>query len=326
MTKSVVPRPKKAPCILVGVDDAGRSDHAVRAACDLGARLSAEVEFVHAVPVPPLIWPGADPVRSEALTEELLSAASTALGQRVRRLVPAHEPGRASSTADAATARLAVGTQEEDLVLILPGHPAKVILDRARVRRAQLIVLGRHQKLGTLDFGNTVRAVLAKALAPVWVQSHAFHPIERILVPVDLSRESLASLAKACGLARVLGAKVRVVTCFHVGAWLAASSLDSTGYASAPDVPGIRKAEAAEFERVMKGFAWHGIEHSAEFVDGEPIETILDLSRSADLIAMGTHGRTGLAAALLGTVAGSVLARSEKPVLAIRYAGRKFLT
>jgi nucleotide-binding universal stress UspA family protein len=326
MTKSVVPRSKKLPCIVVGVDDAGRSDHAMRAACDLGARLSAEVEFVHAVPVPPLIWPGTDPMRSEALTEELLSRASTALSQRLHRLVPAYVSGRAASSAGGASASLAVASQEEDLVRILPGPPAKVILDRARVRRAQMIVLGGHHKLGALDFGNTVRAVLAKALAPVWVQSHAFHPIEKILVPVDLSQESLASLAKACGLARVLGAKVRVVTCFHVGAWLAASSLDSTGYAAAPDISGIRKAEAAGFEQTMKGFDWHGIEHSAEFVDGEPIETILDLSRSADLIAMGTHGRTGLSAALLGSVAGSVLARSEKPVLAIRYVGRKFLT
>ncbi|WP_269744534.1 universal stress protein [Stigmatella aurantiaca] len=38
----------------------------------------------------------------------------------------------------------------------------------------------------------------------------------------------------------------------------------------------------------------------------------------ADLICMGTHGRTGLARAVMGSVAQAVMARSDRPVLMVR--------
>lgn len=53
---------------------------------------------------------------------------------------------------------------------------------------------------------------------------------------------------------------------------------------------------------------------------GNPPEVILHLARelSADLIVMGSHGRTGLARALLGSVAEAVVRAATCPVLTIR--------
>ena len=53
--------------------------------------------------------------------------------------------------------------------------------------------------------------------------------------------------------------------------------------------------------------------------EGKPYEMILSASGQweADLIVMGTHGRTGLSYILLGSVAEKVLRHSEKPLLVV---------
>jgi nucleotide-binding universal stress UspA family protein len=53
---------------------------------------------------------------------------------------------------------------------------------------------------------------------------------------------------------------------------------------------------------------------------GIPLEEILRvaLNREVDLIVMGTHGRTGIANIVIGSVAGKVIGRAPCPVLCIR--------
>jgi nucleotide-binding universal stress UspA family protein len=53
--------------------------------------------------------------------------------------------------------------------------------------------------------------------------------------------------------------------------------------------------------------------------------TTLELENAFDLIAMGSHGRTGLSAALLGNVAYAIVKDASKPVLVVRHPDRKFL-
>jgi nucleotide-binding universal stress UspA family protein len=139
---------------------------------------------------------------------------------------------------------------------------------------------------------------------PVWIQARPVRRITRILAPIDLSEDSLRALSSASALAKALGASVCAVH-FFGGA-------------------GMYAARAA-FEKAVSGFDWQGVEHSAKFLEGEAIEGILELSQSAELIVLGTHGWTGLASAVLGSVAHSVIQRSDRPVLAIPHPARKFL-
>lgn len=62
---------------------------------------------------------------------------------------------------------------------------------------------------------------------------------------------------------------------------------------------------------------------TATVVDGVPDEEIVRLARQlkADLIVMGTHGRTGLAHMLLGSVAERVVRLAPVPVLTVRRGG-----
>jgi nucleotide-binding universal stress UspA family protein len=55
-------------------------------------------------------------------------------------------------------------------------------------------------------------------------------------------------------------------------------------------------------------------------MEGEPSATIVQVARetSADLIVMGTHGRTGLARVLMGSVAEDVLRTAPCPVMTVK--------
>lgn len=73
---------------------------------------------------------------------------------------------------------------------------------------------------------------------------------------------------------------------------------------------------AEEVERVRQA----GVEAEGLVVDAERVEdAILDAAREtgADVIVMGTHGRTGLARAVIGSVADRVLRRSPVPVVLV---------
>jgi len=58
---------------------------------------------------------------------------------------------------------------------------------------------------------------------------------------------------------------------------------------------------------------------------GEPVAEIVAAAREsgADIIAMTTHGRSGLGRILFGSVAGAVLRQAEIPVLMMRLTDRE---
>lgn len=296
--------------ILACVAEGSHSDHALRAAVDLAGRFNSELELLHAVPVPDLLGTRFAPSQIEAMNAARCSEA--------RRVVLAHwaheHPGVQLGDAPL-----------EEFLNVLPGVPAKVILDRAEETSCDLIFLGDNGKRKNLDFGGVARALFGKSSCPVWLQVSRPRPIERLLAPIDLSEHSLAALGTAVGLAEKLGAHV---TALHAHAILepayAAGPFGAHDVALAPDEHA--RADAREqFEATLRDFDWRGVSHDSAFVDESAVAAILGRQHQIDLIVMGTHGRTGLAAAVLGGVAYQVLRTASTPVLAIRQPKRPWL-
>jgi nucleotide-binding universal stress UspA family protein len=80
-----------------------------------------------------------------------------------------------------------------------------------------------------------------------------------------------------------------------------------------------KAASATLFE--LKGLAdKHGVPFEARTVEGTPAAAILDLAKetAADLLVMGTHGRTGLGALLIGSTTQAVVHGAACPVLLVR--------
>lgn len=298
--------------ILVGVAGGERSDEAVIAALGLAQKLGADLELVHSVDVHAAHWP----VMARAKADAVIDAARRSAGEAVS----AHLRTRRDGGAPLALR----GAPITEFLRVEVGSPAKVLLDRALALPADLLILGSHRKRGIFDFGNTARAVLAKAVAPVWVQHGWARDVRTILAPVDLSEHSFAALDTARDLAQKLGAKVTTLYCFvHPGY---VYSLDSGApMAMAVErVDELRETARKEYEKRIEGFDWQAVAHDARFVDDDPIQGILAMQDGADLIVMGTHGVTGLAAAVLGSTAYGVLSSARTPVLVLPHPERRY--
>ena len=134
--------------------------------------------------------------------------------------------------------------------------------------------------------------------------------IVRVLVPIDFSVCSMWALRHAEEVARRFGAELILV---HVDPLLMLGS--ELG-------PARETTTRKELDGLVALLRDRGMAAWGVLLGGAPIDEITKAAKAehADLIVMGTHGRTGLAHALIGSVAESVLRKSSCPVLTVRHA------
>ncbi len=87
-----------------------------------------------------------------------------------------------------------------------------------------------------------------------------------------------------------------------------------------------RLAAQRELDRIVARLRESGIKARSLLRVGAPFVEIINAAQSegADLIVLGTHGRSGLSHVLLGSVAERVVQKAGCPVLTVRHPGRKF--
>lgn len=136
--------------------------------------------------------------------------------------------------------------------------------------------------------------------------------IRRILCPVDFSKASDAAVAYATELARRLGAELSLVHALRV------PNLPLTeGMAGVELLAALQK----DLERALSEQAERltGVSADTQVVEGTPHVVIRRMAKDtgADLVVMGTRGRSGLGRLLLGSVAERVVQTSKIPVLTV---------
>jgi nucleotide-binding universal stress UspA family protein len=136
--------------------------------------------------------------------------------------------------------------------------------------------------------------------------------VSQILVPVDFSEPSELALSHACSLA---AAHRAAITIAHVGEPLHPDWFFDTTILQREI---IEKAQKKLDDLVAKYCA--GLKAKTEMRFGHPVETIVLSAQKldADMIVIGTHGRTGVRHALLGSVAERVARQASCPVLIVR--------
>ena len=140
----------------------------------------------------------------------------------------------------------------------------------------------------------------------------------RILIPTDFSRTSDVALDYARELAARFSAELYLL---HV---IEETPLGGHGAESwLANGPGIRDSLLRDAQQRLAhrltDLRAAGAVRS-EVIFGRPAETIVDYAadQHVDVIVMGTHGRTGVAHLLLGSVAEKVMRLSSCPVLTVR--------
>ncbi len=144
---------------------------------------------------------------------------------------------------------------------------------------------------------------------------------KRILVPVDFSEGARSALHMARGIAAESGALLILLHVGHVQ--INTSDLMMTSVSAELIVDLSTKVAAAQMQHLERWAAEElpeVMERSLHVREGAAWEQILEQAQESDcdLIVMGTHGRTGLAHAFMGSVTERVIQRATVPVLVTR--------
>jgi nucleotide-binding universal stress UspA family protein len=187
---------------------------------------------------------------------------------------------------------------------------------------ADLLVVGTHGRSGVarLLLGSVAEAIVASAPCPVLTVSREAAgtpgPDAPVLVAVDFTERSRAAVDAGRALADLYGAPLELVHVVH----------DAGPYPGfAPQIASLLDFDpdrgAAVKERLERFAA--GAEPAAVHVAlGTPSRLVAAVAanRRAGTLVMGTHGRTGLAHALVGSVAAAALRRAPCPVFTLKQA------
>ena len=196
------------------------------------------------------------------------------------------------------------------------GRPDIEIARGAHRGRAELIVLGRHdhQTVRDLLVGSTAERVARRGDVSVLVVKRSpAGPYRRPCVAVDLSESSRLAIEMALRLSERTAESIDIVYALPL---IDTVDLPVPGYRIAEDVRRAR-AQLSEF---LRDFERSSVRFDIAIHAGDPRAIILQEARhrGADLIALGTHGRSGVARAVMGSVAERVLRAATCDVLIAR--------
>ncbi len=293
------------PRILVGTDFSPTAAVAVDWAVELARQQGARVELVHAVTVPPSV-------------PEYVSPSAIAPGPVFDEEVRRAARGRLEKEA----ASLRERGIEVDLWLSL-GTPSMVICDRAAEISALAIVIGTRGLTGLrhLLLGSTTERVVQKAPCPVL----SVHPGDRqrvlrtILIPTDFSEDAERAIHTAQKLLAPLSPDTRLILLHAFNL-----PIEYTAYGPIPTSVHYLQDTGLDAERRLQELTdrltAEGLSVDWVAREGDPSVVIVEEAerRQADLIAMGTHGRSGLRHLLLGSTAERVVQHAACPVMTVR--------
>lgn len=148
--------------------------------------------------------------------------------------------------------------------------------------------------------------------------------IKTILFPTDFSNGARAAMDHAISLAKDYQAKLillYVIQDISIAEWYIPSSLSVADL-----VEDMQKSAWQEMDKWTAEVSLQVKDVEKMVVRGVPFVEIIQNAkeRNADLIVIGTHGRTGIDHMLFGSTAEKVVRKASCPVLTVRLVGKEF--
>ena len=295
---------KKICKIVAGTSLSEASDPVVGAGLEIVRTTGCELHVVHAYPMPAIF--GESALGGATLGGAVLQP-HLAADEEVYRAELGAQLERLGATLD----RLAG-------VRFVLGTPHQLVIETADELGADLVLLGSSEAAGPLAplLGSTADRVLRKSTRPVLVVREGFRlPFERVLAPVDLSPLSEESLARGLDILQQLELEEQPA----IEALFILSRLDREGSAhfTPEQVDRFAAEELRRFLERIDGFYADAM--TPRLRCGVPRQEILAHleQHPADLLILGTHGRSGFERFILGSVAADVVRRVDKSVLVV---------
>lgn len=210
------------------------------------------------------------------------------------------------------------------------GKPAEVIVDHAKGDPACLIAMATHGLSGPRRWliGSVAGKVIQSAANPLLL----IRPVEgadpsvpvkldTVFVPLDGSGLAETTLPHVCALAKVIEIEVHLIRVYTlpVDAYVVANGVIAQGPAHYREE--LKREVETYLDGKVAGLRADGFDRViATAIQGDVAGEIIDLALRTpnNLIAMSTHGRSGIGRWLLGSVAERVIQHARDPVLLIR--------
>ena len=278
--------------ILVATDFSTRSDRALRRATLLARSTKSNLVLVHAID-----------------------------SDQPRQLLEAERQVADVLLVDLATTILETDNISCDVRLAL-GDPFQAIVQAAEDAEADLIVMGPHRRqlLRDVFVGTTVERTIRLSRRPV-VMANAVpaRSYGRTIIATDFSDCSARAVQAAQNLGFIQMAEAIALHVFEAPAQYLMSRTMMAGTQQQDYIAKEEQRAQIELKEFLDKVAFKPDRQVVRLLESTAAQAILEYARRqrADLVVIGTHGRTGLEKILLGSVAEALLRDAEVDILAV---------
>jgi nucleotide-binding universal stress UspA family protein len=214
-------------------------------------------------------------------------------------------------------------------VVVLSGEAAGQVIDYARRERMDLLVIVSHGHSGIMPWtmGGTANKIIHEAPVPVLLLRAAAAKkrrpgsiFARLLLPLDGSEAGETALPYVLEIAAKLKSKVTLLSVVESGQHV--HTIGGLDYIRFPEqqVQKMRQDLSAYLDGAVKKFRDRGVEARAELTTGHAAEEIIKRAKAAGvrLVAMSSHGKSGLRQWVFGSVSNKVLHAGKAHLLLVK--------
>ena len=141
-----------------------------------------------------------------------------------------------------------------------------------------------------------------------------------ILVPLDGSELAEKVLPHVTALAKAFGAEPTLVSVVEFSLGVAGAKLEAIPAVAAESKAALKAEAMLYLQKTQQTLKVAGVNAAVAVLDGDVASEIITFAeqKGFDLIAMATHGRSGIGRFIMGSIAEKVVRSAIKPVLLIR--------
>lgn len=263
--------------ILVAIDFTEHSENVLKNAIRFAKTFKSKITLIHILP---------DDINNEKVGNWVEKAMRTKLKEANDSLINA-------------------GIETGPPILEYGSHCDRIVSASDKIS-ANLIVVGSGNKLedDAFQLGTTAENIIRKSYNPVFVVKNGQTlTIKNIICPVDFSKESSVALNSAIIIARMVDAKLVILSVYPLFRY------DFTKHDAAQINESRRLELNKEFDSFLESFNLIDLNYEKQIAGGEPSEEILKFIKKSnpDLLIMGTTGRSGISKILMGSVTEKVI-------------------
>ena len=212
---------------------------------------------------------------------------------------------------------------ETAVPIIRFGKPFLEIIKVAKEKDVDIIAVGTHGRAGAdrVILGSVAEMVVRKAGCSVMViRSRKYVGFKRIIVPIDFSDCSRKALEYAAATARAHRSKLTILHVYEEAFIEPYVRAANTEEEAQEIVRGIEQDNEVKYDDFLKKIDLSGVEYDRLLRKGIPSNEIVETAREqkAQLIVVGTHGRSGIKHMLIGSDAEEVVRNAPCDIVVVK--------